>query len=120
MDSVTVYQYERCGSCRKARQWLEDQNVAYQTLPIREQPPTQDQLAAALQSAGGNIRKIINTGSVDYRESGLKDKVDSLPHEEIFSRLSQNGNLIKRPFLVAGQNACAGFDIGLWKRALAL
>lgn len=120
MDTVTVYQYERCGSCRKARQWLDEQGVSYRTLPIREQPPGTDELEAALHTAGGNLRKIINTSSVDYREAGLKDRLDSLSREEVFAILRAKGNLVKRPFLSTGSTACAGFDLGAWKQALQL
>ncbi len=118
MAMAKVYIYERCSTCRKARQWLEANEIPYETASIRETPPDEEELERALASAGGNLRKIVNTSSPDYRKAGLRDQLDQMSREEVFALLRKQGNLIKRPFLVTGNTACAGFDLGVWKNAL--
>ncbi|MGA1204586.1 MAG: Spx/MgsR family RNA polymerase-binding regulatory protein [Opitutales bacterium] len=118
MADLKVYCYTKCGTCRQALKWLDAQSVAYKELPVRETPPTLAELGLALKTVG-SIRKLINTSSKDYREIGLKDKLDHLQPAEVFALLRQNGNLVKRPFVVAGQSAWAGFNPGEWKQRLA-
>lgn len=118
MATAKLYIYERCSTCRKAQQWLDANGVQYETASIRETPPGEEELERALATAGGNLRKIINTSSPDYRQAGLKDQLDDMSRDEVFSLLRTKGNLVKRPFLAAGETACAGFDLGAWKNAL--
>ena len=101
MSELKVYLYAKCGTCRKAMKWLDDRSIAYKALPIRETPPTAAELKRALMSAG-NIRRILNTSSQDYRDLGLKDKLEGMTDADVFKLLQKNGNLVKRPFVVTG------------------
>jgi len=116
---LKVYEYAKCSTCRKARQWLDDHGQRYERVPIRETPPTPHELQVALNRYEGNIKRLINTSSADYRESGLKDELDQLTPEEVFERLQQNGNLVKRPFLISEQVCLAGFKEAEWEEAFA-
>ena len=114
MAAAKVYLYKKCGTCRNAVKWLGEQGIAYKELAIRETPPSPTELALALKTEG-NIRKILNTSSQDYRDLGLKDKLDSLTEDQVFELLQENGNLVKRPFVVASGKAWAGFKPDAWK-----
>lgn len=118
MSVLKVYCYVKCGTCRKALKWLDQRGIAYQELPVRETPPSLAELKKALK-ADGNIRKLINTSSKDYREIGLKDKLDGMSADDVFALLRKNGNLVKRPFVVSGDSAWAGFKEDVWKQRLS-
>lgn len=118
MAEMKVYCYVKCGTCRKALKWLQQRKIAYRELAVRETPPSIGELELALRTEG-SIRRIINTSSKDYRELGLKDKLDGMPAREVFDLLRQNGNLVKRPFVVAGSIAWAGFDPESWSNRLS-
>jgi arsenate reductase len=118
MSGLKVYCYVRCGTCRKALKWLDERGITYQELPVRETPPSVAELQMALKS-DSNIRKLINTSSKDYREIGLKDKLDDLSADEVFGLLQENGNLVKRPFVVSGNSAWAGFNEDVWEQRLS-
>jgi arsenate reductase-like glutaredoxin family protein len=77
-----------------------------------------EELQLALRTEG-NIRKLINTSSKDYREAGLKDRLDSMAPGAVFALLQENGNLVKRPFVVAGNRAWAGFKEEAWLERLS-
>ena len=118
MPGLKVYCYAKCGTCRKALKWLQARDIEYSELAIRETPPSLDEPRAALRTEG-NIRKLINTSSKDYREAGLKDKLDTMSPDAVFALLRENGNLVKRPFVVRGKSAWAGFQEAVWKEHLS-
>ncbi len=118
MAEIKVYCYVKCGTCRKALKWLHEEEIPYKELPIRETPPSLAELKKGLKTEG-NIRKIINTSSKDYRDLGLKDKLADMKPEDVFALLQKNGNLVKRPFVVANGIAWAGFKPEVWKERLS-
>jgi arsenate reductase len=113
MAQLKVYIYAKCSTCRNALKWLDENGLSYETAPIRETPPSPAELERALKGTG-NIRKLLNTSSQDYRDLGLKDRLDALSTTEIFALLQDNGNLVKRPFVVTGNSAFAGFKADEW------
>lgn len=118
MADLKVFIYKKCGTCRKALKWLDERKMPYEVHPIRETPPSRQELKQGLQTMGG-IRKILNTSSQDYRDLGLKDQLDSMDEEKIFSLMQENGNLVKRPFVVKENDAFAGFKPEDWEKRLS-
>jgi arsenate reductase len=115
---LTVYCYQNCSTCRNALKWLTGHGIAHQVKPIRETPPTSAELHAALKSKDGDLRKLFNTSSNDYREAGLKDRLPGLTESEAFALMHANGNLVKRPFLIGDGIILTGFNPGEWAAAL--
>ena len=62
----------------------------------------------------GDIRRLFNTSGVDYRAMNLKDKLPTLKDSEALKLLSNNGNLIKRPFVIRGKEGAVGFSEVVW------
>lgn len=115
---LTVYVYQKCSTCRDALKWLAARGIPHQVKAIRETPPTSAELAAALKAFGGDLRKIFNTSGIDYRALGIKDKLQAMTANEAFERLSNNGNLVKRPFLIGEDKVLVGFKVAEWEKAL--
>lgn len=116
---MTIYTLRTCDSCRKATKWLKANNITFQEIAIREQPPTTAELKLALTVLNGDIRKLFNTSGQDYRSLNLKEKLPKLSDEEATALLASNGNLIKRPFLISGETTLVGFKEDQWKDTLA-
>ncbi len=114
----TVYTYAKCSTCRDALKWLDQHEVPYRVKAIRETPPTTAELESALQLMGGDLRKLFNTSGQDYRELGLKDRLPTLSETAAITLLSENGNLVKRPFLIGDGIALAGFKPEIWQKNL--
>ena len=114
IETMKIYTLKTCDSCRKAVKWLRENGIAFQEIPIREQPPTLPELRLALQSAGGDIRKLFNTSGQDYRALNLKESLPTMSEAEALALLASNGNLIKRPFLASRDLTMAGFDPSKW------
>jgi arsenate reductase (glutaredoxin) len=114
----TVYLYQKCSTCRDAVKWLDERGVAHSSKAIRETPPSPAELKAALKLLGGDIRKLFNTSGIDYRALGLKDKLPTMSEAQCIDLLSQNGNLVKRPFVIGKGTALAGFKPEIWEKTL--
>lgn len=116
--AVTVYQYPKCSTCRKALRWLDAHGVRYESVNIVEQPPARSTLERALARAGLPLRAFFNTSGESYRNGNFKERLPALSQAEALGALAQDGKLIKRPLLVDGERALVGFDEKRWSEAL--
>jgi arsenate reductase len=113
--SLRVYAYKGCDTCRKALKFLASRNVAHEVVAIREQPPTLAELRRMLGYVGGDLRRLFNTSGADYRAMNLKEKLPGLSVDDALTLLSQNGNLVKRPFAFSERAGAVGFQIAEWE-----
>jgi len=112
---IRIYIYEKCDTCRKALKFLAARGIEPQVVPIREQPPTKAELKRVLALMGGDLRKLFNTSGRDYKELGLRDRLQKMSEAEALDLLSKNGNLVKRPFLLTAESGTAGFKEAEWR-----
>ena len=98
--------------------WLEENEIDFREIPIREQPPSKVEMKEMLAAHEGEIRKLFNTSGQDYRAMGLKDRLPELSDEEAIGLLCENGNLVKRPFLVSDRASLVGFKEDVWAEKL--
>ena len=116
--ALTVYCYDKCGTCKKALKYLDDNHIAYKVVPIRETPPSKTALKKMLKHQGGNLKKLFNTSSKDYKEGNFKDRLPSLGEAEALEILSSHGNLVKRPFILTDDFGLVGFKQADWDAVL--
>lgn len=116
---LTVYIYQKCSTCRDAIKWLDARGIPYQIKAIRETPPSPAELKTALLAYGGDLRKLFNSSGIDYRALNLKDQLPTLGEADAFALLTQNGNLVKRPFLIGDGKTLVGFKPKVWSSAFA-
>lgn len=115
---MKIYTYKNCGTCKKACRWLNAEGIAYEELPIRDTPPTLEELRQMLAYQGGDMKKLFNTAGGDYRELNLKDKLSSMTEEEAIGLLASRGNLVKRPFVLGDSFGFVGFKEDVWAEVL--
>jgi arsenate reductase len=115
---LTIYTYSKCSTCRKALAWLRERGVPFRERPIRETPPGPDELAAMLEAHGGNLRRLFNTSSDDYRSLGISGRIDAMAPAEAFRMMAAKGNLVRRPFVLGKNVALVGFDEKAWAAAV--
>jgi arsenate reductase len=113
--SLKIYQYPNCSTCRKALKFLNAHNIQYTAIDITENPPTKAELKQMLKHQNGDLRKLFNTSGVQYRELKIKDKLPTMTETEAIDLLSQNGKLIKRPFLLSKTTGFVGFHEDFWQ-----
>ena len=98
MKKVIFYSYPKCSTCRRASKWLDQNNIKYQFKDIIKEPPTKKYLELALKQFSSNTKKIFNTRGKSFKLIDF-DILD-LTKKQIIELLSNDGKLIKRPFLI--------------------
>ncbi|MDQ0430325.1 arsenate reductase [Planomicrobium stackebrandtii] len=106
---ITYYAYPKCTTCRKAKSWLEQNNVEYNEVHIAESPPTKEQLTEIYQASGLELKKFFNTSGLVYRSLSLKDKLSNMTEQQQLELLASDGMLIKRPLAWDGKRVTLGF-----------
>ncbi|SDC84079.1 arsenate reductase [Melghirimyces thermohalophilus] len=109
MVALKVYQYPRCGTCRKALKYLEEKEIPFADQNIVESPPSREELAEMVRKSGLPVKKFFNTSGKKYRELGLKDRLKEMDDEEMLDLLASDGMLIKRPLVTDGEKVTIGF-----------
>lgn len=107
--------YPKCGTCRKARKWLDDNGISYEARDIKEENPTACELKEWHGKSGLPMRKFFNTSGALYREMGLKDKLGTMSDDEMVELLATDGMLVKRPIAVDGEKVLVGFKESEWE-----
>ena len=108
--TVTIYQYPKCSTCRKAIKWLDENGVDYRAVHIVEKTPSKTKLKKLWKASGLPLAKFFNTSGGSYREGGWTQKrKDGVSDAEILEALAADGMLIKRPILDAGETVLVGF-----------
>jgi arsenate reductase len=118
---LRIYSYAKCGTCRKALQWLAQQGFSVEAgnvelLDITEQPPTAAELSVAFKSLGR--KRLFNTSGQSYRALGSA-AVSAMDDQAALAALAADGKLIKRPFALTPEGATlVGFKLEEWQAAL--
>lgn len=115
---VDIICYPRCGTCRKAVKWLEDNGIEFEYRDIKEKNPKKTELKKWYKASGLPLKKFFNTSGMLYKEMGLKDKLADMSEEEQIELLASDGLLVKRPILLSGKNVLVGFKESEWEAEL--
>ncbi len=106
--------YPKCTTCQRAKKWLDDNGVEYTFRDIKQNNPTYEELKAWHAKSGLELKKFFNTSGLLYKELDLKNKIPNMTEEEIFTLLSSDGMLVKRPILVSDSFVLVGFKEPQW------
>lgn len=117
---VLFVEYPKCSTCKKAKKWLEENQVAFSDRHIVEENPTKEELREWHKKSGFPLKKFFNTSGMLYRELELKDKLPTMIEEEQYELLAGNGMLVKRPVVVGEDFVFLGFREAEWKEKLLL
>ena len=118
---LRLFSYSKCGTCRKALQWLDQQgfsvgNGNLEVIDITLDPPGLDDLRLAFNILGR--KRLFNTSGQSYRALGAA-AVAALSDDEALAALAADGKLIKRPFAITqAGTALVGFKPEEWQAAL--
>ena len=106
--------YPKCSTCQKAKKYLEEHNISFETRDIVLDTPSKNELKEYLKRSNKEIKKFFNTSGLKYRELNLKDKIPNMSEDEILALLESDGMLIKRPILVTNNKVLIGFREKEW------
>lgn len=112
-------EYPPCSTCKKARKWLDEHEIAYTPRHIKEHNPTYEELKQWLDQSGLPVKKFFNTSGQQYKALGLKDKLSDMSLDEQLRLLATDGMLVKRPVVVTEDGTVlTGFRETEWAQQL--
>ena len=111
-------QYPKCSTCRKAKNWLDEHDIEYESRHIVEDNPKADELQKWHEISGLPLKRFFNTSGMKYRELKLKDKLPDMDNQEKYDLLATDGMLVKRPVVVGDDFVLVGFKVKEWEELL--
>lgn len=110
--------YPKCSTCKKAKKWLEENNIEFEERHIIDDNPTYEELKEWYEKSGLTLNRFFNTSGMKYRELKLKDKRPKMSEDEQLKLLATDGMLVKRPVIVSDDVVLTGFKVKEWKEKL--
>lgn len=111
-------EYPKCTTCKKAKKWLDENQIAYEDRDIKLNNPTAEEIKHFHEISGLPLKKFFNTSGNLYKEMKLKDKLPEMSEEEQYQLLGTDGMLVKRPLVVGDDFVLVGFKEEQWKEKL--
>lgn len=108
-------EYPKCSTCKKAKNWLKQNNIKFEERNIVTETPTVKELTDWIERRGQDIKKWFNTSGLKYKEQNLKEKLSNMSDKEKIELLASDGMLIKRPLLITDSHIITGFKEEQWK-----
>jgi arsenate reductase len=116
MENAVLYWLPNCSTCKKAKNFLEEKGIREIELrDVKEKPLTRlevEDLAGLL----GGAENLFSRRAIKYRELKLNER--GLSEREMLDFMTREYTLLKRPVLVTGGTAVAGFNEKFWNRFL--
>lgn len=110
---IKLYGIKNCDTVKKARRWLENQNIEYQFHDFREDGLDKKQLNGWLKQLGWEA--IVNKRSTTWRN--LTDKEKEISSDTQAAKLLiANPTLIKRPVTEKDKTLLIGFKEAEFKK----
>ena len=102
MKDILFYSYSKCSTSIKASKWLYQNKIKYKLIDIVKDPPPKKFLEEALIQFSLNKKKIFNTRGKSFKS--INFDIKDLSNKKIIELLSNDGKLIKRPFLIINES----------------
>lgn len=110
--------YPRCTTCQKAKAWLDRHGLCMEIRDIKTDRPTEDELRNWQRLSELPLRRFFNTSGLQYKNLGLKDRLDSMSEDEQLALLASDGMLVKRPLLICEDTVLVGFREAEYEKLL--
>ncbi|CAM3310988.1 transcriptional regulator SpxA [Nosocomiicoccus ampullae] len=105
---VTLFTSPSCTSCRKAKAWLEENNIPYTERNIFSEALTLDEVKEILRMTEDGTDEIISTRSKAFQK--LNVDIDSLPMNELYELIMENPGMLRRPIIIDHKRLQVGYN----------
>ena len=105
---ITVHGIKNCDSVKRARLWLEAQEIAYEFRDFRKRPPSMEEIESWTQHC--DWQKLLNKRSTSWKNLPQADRDRAIDARAVAQLLHANPTLIKRPLLTKGDSVTTGFS----------
>lgn len=105
---VTLYITPSCTSCRKARTWLEENEIPYEERNIFTEPLSITEIKSILRMTENGTEDIVSTRSKAYSE--LDMELSEIPLNDFFSMIQEQPGLLRRPIIIDDKRLQIGYN----------
>ena len=94
---VTIYTTPSSLACRKAKAWLQRNDIVYSERNLYSQPLSVKEIKEILQKTEGGTDEIISTRSKKFKN--LKIDINNTPLNTLCELIQENPDLLRRPII---------------------
>ena len=106
---LKFFGYPKCSTCVNAKKFLAKLGHEVNESDITTTPPSAKELRGLIDKSGRPYTDFLNRSGLQYRALNMKEKVKTLPENEVVKLLASEGRLIKRPIVTNGTQVTVGF-----------
>jgi len=105
---LTIYTTPSCSSCRKAKKWLDEQQLKYKEVNIFVKDLTEEELRDLLTRTENGADDIVSKRSKVIKEGNIN--IDDMSTSELLEFLKDNPSAIRRPIITNEKLFQVGFN----------
>ncbi|MDG5789136.1 transcriptional regulator SpxA [Evansella sp. AB-P1] len=105
---VTLFTSPSCTSCRKAKAWLQENNIDFVERNIFSEPLSVEEVKEVIRMTEDGTDEIISTRSKVFQE--LEVELDSMPLQDLFKLISDHPGLLRRPIILDEKRIQVGYN----------
>lgn len=105
---MVLYTTASCSSCRKAKAWLEENQIDYTEKNIVSNSMTVDELKSILRLTEEGATEIISTRSKTFQD--LNINIDELSLNEFYTLIIEHPLMLRRPIMLDEKRLQIGFN----------
>jgi regulatory protein spx len=105
---VTLYTSPSCTSCRKAKAWLINNDIAFTERNMFSETLSLDEIKEILRMTEDGTDEIISTRSKVFQ--GLDVNIEQLPLQELYELIQENPGLLRRPIILDAKRLQVGYN----------
>ncbi|HZJ89897.1 MAG TPA: Spx/MgsR family RNA polymerase-binding regulatory protein [Bacilli bacterium] len=105
---IKIYTSPSCSSCRKVKQWFDEQQIPYEEHNIFASTLGEDELKEILFKSENGTEDIISTRSKVIKEKNID--INSLTMNEVVAFIRENPSVLKRPIMVDTNRIQVGYN----------
>lgn len=105
---IIIYTSPGCASCRKAKQWLKDNQMSFLEKNIFSNLLKETEIKYLLSRCENGTEDIISTRSKAFM--ALEKPIDDFTMNELIVLIQHNPSILKRPILLSEKTMIVGYD----------
>lgn len=105
---IILYTSPGCASCRKAKQWLKDNDMKFIEKNIFTTLLKEEEIKYLLQRSENGTEDLISTRSKAFQE--LHRDLDDFSLKELVDLIQKNPSILKRPIMISEKSFVVGYD----------
>lgn len=111
---VDLYGIPNCSTVKKARAWLDENQIAHQFHDFKKSAPSPEWLSGCLKSVP--VSELINKRGTTWRKLTPEQQAQAETTDGAIALMCAQPSVIKRPVLIVNQEVKLGFNEEMYRQ----